>query len=568
MHLWVRISAVAAVSISSLGVVGAVSANGQGSDNGRDAATEYWTPQRVASAQPRDLVIDERGLGYLRGADGSLEPHGHTVAATVRPLKATPVAGQQQVTAPSPAAAELISMDPAADDTIGTSHSFSAEISGAKQVTAYVGRSGGSYQSFRMTNVGGANWQANLQGFSTGEWNWYVSVRDDGPRGGSTVTLPGSPVQFSVGGSGAGGTIVDQRWTAGGQVQQSAGRILFTMSGVDYVCSGTAITDGTTGRSIILTAAHCIYDDVAKAFASNAIFIPSQDDGGTDRTDSNCDNDPFGCWTADHGVVDVNWTTRTFPDNIPWDYGYYVVSDSGAHSGTALPSDSSSDALDAAVGTLDVSFTAPTTGTTATALGYSYAQDPQFRYCQETMITNGSSNYWLDSCDLTGGSSGGPWMQPLEGGNGTIMSVNSWGYTTRAGMAGPKLHDNSAALLFEVSTCSVLDPTANGYVVDPASNPSCDTTTTTAAPTTTQAPGAATLTVDAYKDKGEKIGVLSWTGLDGDSVDIFRDGTLIHESSSNDGTAEDRTGEKGGGVTTWKVCGADTSTCVSVTHTW
>ena len=39
----------------------------------------------------------------------------------------------------------------------------------------------------------------------------------------------------------------------------------------------------------------------------------------------------------------------------------------------------------------------------------------------------------------TGGSSGGPWMQPFDEGNGTIMSVNSWGYTTSPGMGGPPL---------------------------------------------------------------------------------------------------------------------------------
>lgn len=91
-------------------------------------------------------------------------------------------------------------------------------------------------------------------------------------------------------------------------------------------------------------------DDVDKAFATNALFIPSQDDGGTDRTDSDCTNDPLGCWSVDHGVVDMNWTTRSFPNNIPWDYGYYVGSAS---------------------------------------------DDPIFTYCQEAMSTEGSDNHWL-----------------------------------------------------------------------------------------------------------------------------------------------------------------------------
>ena len=79
-----------------------------------------------------------------------------------------------------------------------------------------------------------------------------------------------------------------------------------------------------------------------------------------------------------------------------------------------------------AAGHIDVSFAAAQTGQTGTALGYSYKDDPWFMYCQETMGTNGSYNYWLDSCGMTGGSSGGPWMQPFDQGNGTLISVNSW----------------------------------------------------------------------------------------------------------------------------------------------
>ena len=306
-------------------------------------------------------------------------------------------------------------------------------------------------------------WQLNLTGFSDGNRKWYIDVKDNAPRGGNRMTSP--IVSFSVDTSGSGGggdgTVTNTRWTDVGAVQTAAGRIIFSMPGGDYVCSVTAVTDGTTGRSVVLTAAHCVYDDIAKAFSSNAIFIPNQDDGGNDGTDLDCTNDPIGCWSLDHGVVDLNWTTRTFPDNIPWDYGFYVVSDTGAHSGAG-----GSDALDVAAGTLTIDFSMPTTGATATALGYSYSYDPNFMYCQETMTTNGSTNYWLDSCDLSGGASGGPWLQPLDAGNGPIISVNSWGYTTRSGMAGPKLHGTSASILFDVALFSDLTSSDRGLVVD------------------------------------------------------------------------------------------------------
>ena len=68
------------------------------------------------------------------------------------------------------------------------------------------------------------------------------------------------------------------------------------------------------------------------------MFIPNQAESGT-KTDRNCSNDVMGCWVPDVGVVDQNWTTRTFPDNIAWDYAYYVVDDSGDHLGTSTTSD-------------------------------------------------------------------------------------------------------------------------------------------------------------------------------------------------------------------------------------
>jgi hypothetical protein len=229
-----------------------------------------------------------------------------------------------------------------------------------------------------------------------------------------------------------------------------------------YVCSGTVATDGTVDRSVIITAAHCVYDDVNKVFARNVMFIPNQDDGGPDKTDLNCFNDPPGCWVPSGGVVDVNWTTRTFPDNIPWDYAFYVVNDSGAHQGNG-----DHQVLDSAsaAGSMAVQFLSPATGTgnVTHALGYSYSEDPNFMYCAEGMTTNGYANWWLASCGLSGGSSGGPWVQPMgDDGDGPIISVNSWGYTTSPGMAGPKLSGTSAQCLFTAAKTVVSDKVLTG----------------------------------------------------------------------------------------------------------
>jgi hypothetical protein len=216
---------------------------------------------------------------------------------------------------------------------------------------------------------------------------------------------------------------------------------------------------------VIQTAAHCVYDDAYKAYARNVLFIPNQDGTTGAGTDLNCGNDPIGCWTMWFGVVDANWTTRTFPDNIPWDYAYYVVRDSGAYQPGLSPVSAT---LDAAVTPINISFSPPTFDEAssatdyATALGYSYSDDPNFMYCAEDLSQYDSANWLLASCGLSGGSSGGPWMQPFTGGNGDLFSVNSWGYTNQPGMYGPKLSGTSASCVFNRAKSATVTTTVDG----------------------------------------------------------------------------------------------------------
>jgi hypothetical protein len=103
------------------------------------------------------------------------------------------------------------------------------------------------------------------------------------------------------------------------------------------------------------------------------------------------------------------------------------------------------------------------------ALGYSYSQDPNFMYCAEDMTTNGTANWFLTNCGLSGGASGGPWIQPFDTttGSGPIISVNSWGYTGgKPGMAGPKLSGTSASTLFDAINAGTTVPKERGVILD------------------------------------------------------------------------------------------------------
>ena len=144
-------------------------------------------------------------------------------------------------------------------------------------------------------------------------------------------------------------------------------------------------------------------------FADNFMFIPHQDDGGSDKSDLNCNNDKvYGCWTPKFAVVDKGWASRSWSANIPWDYAFLTVSDVGSHKGG--PNPATDLALDDTVPAFDITFKPPNVGSDATALGYSGAKDPDFRYCTQRLTRADASRggYMLDGCGLTGGSSGGP----------------------------------------------------------------------------------------------------------------------------------------------------------------
>ncbi len=435
-----------------------VNAQGDKLHSSHAKVLKHWTADRMANAMPRDLAIDQRGFGYLRKPDGLLTPYGHQLAAQNQQPMGKPAGGD--TTPPT-----IVALSPLADQEIGKLHTFQAEISDESEVKSAsfsVRKGTGVWQSFTPARSGDI-WSIPLSGFTNGSWTWRITAKDNGAKGGNSATS--SAINFLVN-DGTGDPvdppadsdiITNKSWPFGGDVQSAAGRIYFEMPNnrrrkkwSPYVCSGTVINDSGAEKSVIITAAHCVYDDANKAFARRVLFIPNQSASDT-PTDTDCSNDELGCWMPSYGVVDKNWTTRTFPDNIQWDYAYYIVDDSGAHAGAG-----SEDQLEMAVEELSIDFSTPPVVDLPTsdadrtyALGYSYSDDPKFMYCAEDMTREGTVNWWLPNCGLSGGSSGGPWVQPMSEGTGAgpIVSVNSWGYTGSPGMAGPQLDQGSSSAL-------------------------------------------------------------------------------------------------------------------------
>ena len=250
---------------------------------------------------------------------------------------------------------------------------------------------------------------------------------------------PGGP-----GGGGGGKAVTGALWTAGGEVLDQSGRVLFTLGGIDYICSASVVDDAKAGYSVIVTAGHCVFDEAADVFATNWVYMPRFD---LDPT-YNCTTMPSGCWAAralviHHGFADqedFNGTT------VQYDWGFAVVSTGGTPGqGAQLDATWGSYALDAGV------TTGPNPGY---AFGYpaggKYSPGHELVYCKGAIGQdpyNGNHN-WKIGCDMTGGSSGGPWLYNTSdpGTNeGLVFSVNSYTYSGVRAMHGPKFNANTTA---------------------------------------------------------------------------------------------------------------------------
>ena len=185
--------------------------------------------------------------------------------------------------------------------------------------------------------------------------------------------------------------------------KDTVGKVFFTQGGVDYVCSGNAVASGN--GSTVATAGHCVND--GGTWATNWVFVPGYDHGAA----------PYGTWAATDLVSTDQWVGQ---EDISYDVAFAKVAP-----------DSGSGTLESVVGTTGIAFN-QSRGLHYTAYGYPAAQpfDGQsLESCSGTASEDtlgGTLSQGID-CDMTGGSSGGPWF--LD--NGAQNSVNSFGYNTQ-----------------------------------------------------------------------------------------------------------------------------------------
>lgn len=271
-------------------------------------------------------------------------------------------------------------------------------------------------------------------------------------KGGSKPDKPTGP----GGDSGGGSPVTGASWAAGGDVVSGVGKVFFTMGGVNYTCSGSVVDDPASTSysgefSLVLTAGHCAYDETDGAFATNWMFIPEYEASPT-RT---CDGTVHGCWTARGLVVHTAYAGAGGYNAtaIKHDWAFAVVGSGGKDGGQ----------LDSEVADLPIVF----------------SRDPEFRhafgypaqgkyagndlvYCAGDVISDSgmSNETWGMACDMTPGSSGGPWFRAFADGTGELNSVNSYKYTggpRKNYMFGPKFSTDRTKPVYDAALALYAD---------------------------------------------------------------------------------------------------------------
>lgn len=189
-------------------------------------------------------------------------------------------------------------------------------------------------------------------------------------------------------------------------------------TGLRQTCSGT-----TVARSLVLTAAHCLYDQKAGEFFADVSFVPSQtwnDPQSASPTDVTA---PEGVWQARNWWVPEGYRDGT----VDLDWGLIEIEPQGGrHIGDVVGAFPIQTGISFVSGTRIWSTGYPASGWWATTDGRlgrgQYACDTTWH--GGWLQYEGGVELWI-TCPMNGGASGGPWLVGLNTGEWVIGGVNN-----------------------------------------------------------------------------------------------------------------------------------------------
>ncbi|MFE5808895.1 trypsin-like serine peptidase [Streptomyces sp. NPDC056491] len=194
-------------------------------------------------------------------------------------------------------------------------------------------------------------------------------------------------------------------WTGAGAVVKTSGRVFFTMGDRTASCSGDSVT--SANGSTVMTAGHCV--KYQGAWHTNWVFVPAYNNGSA----------PYGQWSATKTFATDKWAAS---EDMNMDVGLGVVAPLNGQT------------LSQTVGAQGLLFNG---GYNKKMYSFGFPAAAPYDGTKLVYCSGNSGKDFLLTkdhslaCNMTGGSSGGPWFQDFNEatGLGTQVSVNSFGYT-------------------------------------------------------------------------------------------------------------------------------------------